>query len=75
MIFQKEAGEKSITSNIAENFVKIGFFCSYKLRVINYKWEYQIVLFPAENMSYCHFYGFTVYYSALVIHFKKQNAF
>jgi hypothetical protein len=75
MIFRKDAGEKSITSNIAEDFVKIGFFCSYKLRVTSYNWEYQIALFPEEKLSYCHFQGCTVHYSLLVIHFKKQNAF
>jgi hypothetical protein len=33
------------------------------------------VLFPAEKLSYCRFQGYTVHYSLLVIHLKKQNAF
>jgi hypothetical protein len=75
MISRKDAGEKSITSNIAENSVKIRFFNSYELQVTSYKWICQIVLFPAEKLSYCRFQGYTVHYSLLVIHYKKQNAF
>jgi hypothetical protein len=75
MIFWKDADEKLRTSNIAENSVKIGFFCSYKLRVTSYKWEYQIALFPEEKLSYCHFQGYTIHYSLLIIHLKKHSAF
>ncbi|MDR1556145.1 MAG: hypothetical protein LBS88_03825, partial [Tannerellaceae bacterium] len=71
----KEADEKLRTSNIAENSVKISFFYSYELQVTSYKWKYQIALFPAEKLSYCYFQRFTIHYSLLIIHYKKQNAF
>jgi hypothetical protein len=75
MIFRKDADEKLRTFNIAENSVKIGFFCSYKLRVTSHKREYQIALFAEQKLSYCHFQGCTVHYSLLIIHYKEQNAF
>jgi hypothetical protein len=65
MIFRKEAGEKSKTSNIAENSVKIRFFNSYELQVTSHKWRCQIVLFPGKSYLIVGFRDilFTIHYS------------